>query len=147
MLLRIAIGLFVVCSFLSCSKEAIIKPYGFLNLRVEGQEDDIRWETINSKWIDSSGNADIEATSYYFDRCTIKLRNISNTGAISPLTLVQFYYTDGLDFKPYSISGSLIITQANDKAIKGIFTLYLESNFNGFQGKRVCGDFGIVNKP
>lgn len=68
MLLRIAIGLFVVRSFLSCSKEAITKPYGFLNLRVEGQEEDIKWETVTALWIDSSGNADIEATSYYFDR-------------------------------------------------------------------------------
>lgn len=66
---------------------------------------------------------------------TIHLNNITNVGSINPLTLMQFYYTDGLDFKPYSIFGTLTITQANDKAITGKFSLYMESNFNGFSGQ------------
>jgi len=60
---------------------------------------------------------------------------------------MKFYYTDGFDFKPYSISGSLTITQANDKEIRATFSLYTESNFNGFSGRRIAGDFCIINKP
>ena len=56
MLLRIAIGLFVICHLLNCSKEGVTKSCGFLNLRVEGEEEDIRWESITSEWIDSLGN-------------------------------------------------------------------------------------------
>jgi hypothetical protein len=147
MLLRIAIGLFLFSSYISCSKEGITKPYGFLNLRVEGYEEDIKWESISAKWIDTLGRADLEATSYYFDRCQIRLTNITAVGNINPLTLMRFYYTDGLDFQPNSISGTLTITEASDKAIRGTFNLYLDNNFNGVSGRRIIGDFGIINKP
>lgn len=92
MLLRTVIALLIVSSLLGCSKESIVKPYSFLNLRVEGQEEDIKWETITGSWTDTLGTANIEATSYYFDRCTIKLKSITSTGTINPLTLMQFYY-------------------------------------------------------
>jgi hypothetical protein len=147
MLLKIAIGLLLISNFLSCSKESITKPYGFLNLLVENQEEDIKWETITGTWIDSLGNADLEATSYYFDRCTIRLRNITALGNVNPLTLMQFYYTDGIDFKPNTISGVLTITEVSDKAIRGTFNLYFDNNYNGVSGRRITGDFGIINKP
>lgn len=146
MLLRIAIGLLLFCNFLSCSKESITKPYGFLNLRVENQEEDIKWETITSSWIDSLGNVDLEGNNYYFDRCKIHLKGIKNLGIVSPLTLMQFYYTDGIDFQPYSISGVVTITEASDKAIRGTFNLYLDNNYNGITGRRITGDFGVINK-
>lgn len=76
MLLRIAIGLFFICSFSGCSKENIARPYGFLNLRVEGYEDDIKWENVSGIWIDTLGKLEMEATSYFFDRCTIQLENV-----------------------------------------------------------------------
>ncbi len=129
MLLRFVIRLFVITSFLSCSKEHIVKPYGFLNLRVEGQEENIKWETILSQWIDTAGTIDLDATSYYFDRCNIHLKNITSPGAITP-SLMQFYYTDGLDFQPYAVTGTLTITEANDKAVRGTFALYFANNYN-----------------
>ncbi|ODT52297.1 MAG: hypothetical protein ABS68_09310 [Niastella sp. SCN 39-18] len=137
--------MFLICNLLGCSKENITKPYGFLNLRIEGQEEDIKWETVIAKWIDTLGNADLEATSYYFDRCNIHLKNITGLGNVNPLTLMQFYYTDGLDFQPYAISGTLSITEISDKAIRGTFNLYLDNNFNGASGRRITGDFGIIN--
>ena len=42
---RIYKVIIVVISFISCSKEHITRPYGYLNLRVEGQEEDIREAT------------------------------------------------------------------------------------------------------
>jgi hypothetical protein len=146
MLFRIAIGLLLISNFLSCSKENITKPYGFLNFRVEGQEEDIKWESIKGVWIDSLGNADLDPSSYYFDRCKIHLEGITGIGNISLLTLTQFYYTDGIDFQPYAISGTLTITEASDKAIKGTFNLYLDNNYNGVSGRRITGYFGVINK-
>ena len=145
MLLRIVIALFVITNLISCSKEGMSRPYGYLNLRVEGQEEDIKWESITAKWIDTLGTADMEATSYYFDRCTINLKNFINTGVLQP-TVIQFYYTDGLDFRPYSVSGTLTITQADNKAVRGIFNLYFDNDYNGASGRSVTGDFGIINK-
>lgn len=145
MLLRIAIGLLLFCNFLSCSKESITKPYSFLNLKVVGYEEDIKWETISGSWIDSLGNVDLEATSYYFDRCKIHLKGIKNLGSVNPLTLMQFYYTDGIDFQPYSISGVVTITEASNKAIRGTFNLYLNNNYNGVSDRRITGDFGVIN--
>ena len=147
MLLRIAIGLLLISNFSSCSKERITKPYGFLILRIENAEEDIKWETVTGTWLDSTGNADLEATSYFFDRCNIHLKNINSLGNINPLTLMQFYYTDGIDFQPYAISGVLTITEADDKAIRGKFNLYLDNNYNGVSGRRITGDFGIINNP
>lgn len=146
MLFRIAIGLLLFCNFISCSKESITKPYGFLNLRVQGQEEDIKWESIKSVWIDSLGTAELEASSYYFDRCKIHLEGITGFGNVSTLTLMQFYYTDGIDFQPHAISGTLTITETSDKAIRGTFNLYLDNNYNGVSGKRITDDFGIINK-
>lgn len=148
MLFRIAIGLLLISNFLSCSKESvsITKAYGFLNLRVENYEEDIKWETVSGTWIDSLGNADLEATAYYFDRCDIHLRNVTGLGNVNPLTLMQFYYTDGVDFRPNAISGVATITEANDKAIRGTFKLYLDNNYNGVSGRRITGDFGVINK-
>ncbi|HUC82594.1 MAG TPA: hypothetical protein VMR70_16930 [Flavisolibacter sp.] len=146
MLFKIAIGLLLISNVLSCSKENITKPNGFLNLRVQGQEEDIQWESIKGTWIDSLGNVELEASSYYFDRCKIQLQGVTRNGNISPLTLIQFYYTDGLDFQPYSISGTLTITEASAKAVKGTFNLYLDNNYNGVSGKRVTGDFGVFDK-
>ena len=113
---------------------------------MEGQEEDTRWETITFKWLDSLGIADLEASSYYFDHCSIHLENITSPGVVSPLNLMQFYYTDGLDFRPYALSGTFTILEASDKAIRGNFDVSFENNFNGVSGKRVTGDFGIINK-
>lgn len=88
MLLRFVIRLFVITSFLSCSKEYTAKPYGFLNLRVDGQEENIKWETILSQWIDTAGTIDLDTTSYYFDRCNIHLKNITSQVAINSPSLI-----------------------------------------------------------
>lgn len=146
MLIRIAIGLFLFCNISGCSKEGITKPYGFLNLRVENQEENIKWETVTATWIDSLGNADLEATSYYFDRCNIHLKNITASGNVDSLTLTEFYYTDEVDFHPFAVSGTITITQADDKAIRGTFNLYFDNNYNGVSGRRVTGEFCVINK-
>ena len=69
-----------------------------------------------------------------------------NAGNITPLTLMKFYYTDGINFKPDAISGSLTIMEASDKAIRGTFNLYLNNNYNCALGRRIYGNFGVVNK-
>lgn len=137
----------IITSITDCTKVQVTKPYSYLNLRVEGQEDDIRWETIIGTWTDSLGNADLEATSYYFDRCNIHIKSITSLGNINPLTLMQFNYTDGIDLQPNAVSGTVTITQADDMAIRGKFNLYFDNNYNGVSGRRITGDFGIVNKP
>jgi hypothetical protein len=57
-----------------------------------------------------------------------------------------FYYTDGLDLRPYALSGTFTILEASDKAKRGSFDVGFENNFNDVSGKRVTGDFGIINK-
>lgn len=131
----------------TCSKESGFKPYAYLNVRQEGFEEDAKWETVSGTWIDSLKNADLTATGYYFGSCELHLQQISGTGAISPLTLKQFNYTDGVDLKPYAVDGAITITELSDKAVKGKFTLYLQNNYNGVAGRKLTGDFGIVNKP
>ena len=41
---------------------------------------------------------------------------------------MHFYYADGIDFKPYAVSGALTITEARDKAIMGTFSLFFDNN-------------------
>jgi hypothetical protein len=45
---------------LGCNKDGKVKLYCFFNLRVEGQEEDIKWEIITSNWIDTLGSAHVE---------------------------------------------------------------------------------------
>lgn len=135
--------LFVIV--ISCKKEVNKKPESFLVLGLQGQEEDIRWEAITSNWNDSLGIAEMEATSYYFDRCIIHFKNISGAGEIKPVTVAQFYYTDGLDFVPYTVSGALTITQANRKEIRGTLKLYFENKNNSVSGNIITGRFGIIN--
>ena len=131
---------------IACKKEVNTKPESFLVLRLQEQEEDIRWETLSSCWNDSLGNADIEASSSYdFNRCSIHLKNIFGPVEISPVMLTQFYYTDGIDFMPYAVSGTLTITRANNKEIEGTFTLHFENNYNGVSGNNITGRFGIIN--
>lgn len=144
---KIVIGLLVVGSFLGCRKEYNPKPYGYLHLRVGGQEEDVKWETLSAEWADSLGKAELKASSYYFDHCTIRLKNITRPGVVNPLTILQFYYSDGLDFWPSGVRGTLIVTEASEKAIRGTFDVYFETNNNSATGKRVKGSFGIVNAP
>lgn len=87
----------------------------------------------------------MEATSYYFDHCSIHLENIIATGTVSQLTLMNFYYTDGLDFTPDAVSGNITITEVIDKSIKGTFDLVLESNYMRLGSKRLTGTFGLIN--
>lgn len=145
MQMRILTVLFASISLLSCNKQDIAKPQSFLNLKIEGADDAIRWETVTSKWVDSLGYAELNATSYSFDRCTISLRNITDTGAVNAVSIAQFYYTDGIDFMPNNISGTLIITEVNQNGIKGTFSLFLETGFNGSSRKKIYGDFCIIN--
>ena len=63
---KVVIGLLLFCNAISCSKESITKPYGFLNLRIQGQEEDIKWESIKGVWIDSLRTAESGATGYLF---------------------------------------------------------------------------------
>lgn len=142
---RMPICLFVMISLLSCSRQDIVKPQSFLNLKIEGLDDPIQWETLTAEWVDSLGYAELNATSYAFDRCTISLKNISGTGVFNVVSIAQFFYTDGIDFIPYNISGTLTITEVNQKGIRGCFSLLLESDYNGFTQKKISGDFGIIN--
>ncbi|CAN5544135.1 hypothetical protein BH10BAC3_BH10BAC3_13000 [soil metagenome] len=124
--------LFVIV--ISCKKEVNKKPESFLVLGLQGQEEDIRWEAITANWNESVGIAEMEATSYYFDRCIIHFRNISGAGEIKPVTLAQFYYTDGLDFVPYAISGALTITRQIEKKSEVHLNCVLKKNTTAFQG-------------
>ena len=140
----IAIFLFFFGSS-GCIKEDISKPYGFLHLRVGDNEEVIWWESIKVNWNDSLGSAYLEATSYFFDECRIQLKNIQGNGIITTLTLNQFYYTDGIDFRPFDVSGIFIINQADRNAIKGSFDVVFKNTFNGEGSKRITGNFGIIN--
>ncbi len=143
MVSRIVIGLCVMISFFGCSKENLSEPYDYLYLKVEGQEEEIRWETTNAKWDSSSGTFDLEAIGYNFDRCRIKLENISSVGLLNSITILQFYYTDGLDFMPRSVSGHLIITEVSNESISGTFDLQFEKNYSGIGSKKVTGLLGL----
>ena len=140
------IAVLLLCCFLSCHKESLHYPYGYLSLRIENQEDSIRWEVITFKWDDSLGNVRLDAFGTAFDQFRLNLDSIFNTGLIDPLTLTKFYYTNGIDLRPFDLSGQLLITQVSSKSITGTFDIHLANNYNGVNGKRVFGYFGVVNQ-
>lgn len=132
--------------FLGCSKSAFKKPYGYLELRMEGREESVKWQEITGNWNDSSRKMTIEANGYGAEQCTINLERVMRNGEIHPLNTTMFYFTDGLDFKPFAVSGVLTIIESDSKCARGTFNLFLDNNYNGAAGQRVCGEFGVVNK-
>ena len=128
---------------LSCSKEGLPKLYSYLNLRVEGEEDNIVWEDIRGSWFDSIGKVELIANGYYYDGFTMNLKNITDTGVVPNLSIESIYYTDGLDFFPTSVTGGCVrITDRKEKILKG----YFQINFNSNNGTvKVIGDFGIID--
>jgi hypothetical protein len=132
MLLKIAIGLIVLSSLANCSKDGIFKPYSVLNIRMEGYEEDIRWESVAGTWNKSTGKVTLDASSYYFDHCTLYLLGIIDTGFVPNIGVTNFYYTDGLDFLPDTLtSGYIRITYLDTSTISGEFRVSLGDDFNG----------------
>ncbi|MEJ7830602.1 MAG: hypothetical protein WKF91_20500 [Segetibacter sp.] len=52
------------------------------------------------------------------------------SSCITP-SLLQLYYTDGLNFHPLAATGTTSITEANDQAVRGTTPLYFAENYNG----------------
>ncbi|MCA0398826.1 MAG: hypothetical protein LCH51_15605 [Bacteroidetes bacterium] len=144
MLFRIAIGLLVLSNLTNCSKDDIFKPYSILNLRIEGYEEDLRWESVAGTWNKSTGKITLDASSYFFDHCTIYLLNIIDTGFVPNIDVTNFYYTDGLDFLPDTLtSGYIRITYFDTSIVSGEFRVSLGDDFNGVENKAVFGGFTI----
>ena len=144
MLVRIAIGLLVLSNLTNCSKDDISKPYSTLNLRVEGYEEDIRWESVAGTWNISTGKVTLDASSYYFDHFTLCLLNIIDTGFVPNIDVTKFYYIDGLDFFPDTLtSGYIRITYFDTSTVKGEFRICLGDDFNGAENNTVIGGFTI----
>lgn len=137
--------LFIVINLSGCQKEVLPQTAGFLNLKVVGDDEATGWEMITSQWNDTTGDLDLEATSYSYARCSIHLKNIFSPTPVDPISLLQFYYTDGIDFLPYSVSGYLVISEADHKAIRGTFNLYFSNNNTAVAGKSITGSFAVIN--
>ena len=141
---RWLIVLFLLLS--ACTKESINNPHSYLELYVEGEEESKKWETITGEWDDSTGKMVIEANGYYLGTCRIAVENVKGVGAISPTTLSNFYYTDGVDLRPNNVKGSLMFTEVNRNVVRGKFNIYLENDYNQTSGLRVVGVFCILKK-
>ncbi|HNP23946.1 MAG TPA: hypothetical protein PKM63_12455 [Panacibacter sp.] len=141
--MRAVIG-FILISLLSCNKDNTLKPGGFLHLQVAGQENAVQWETVTTTWDQNTGKAELHANSYAFDQCVISLNNVVQPCTIGIDSIARFYYTDGVDFIPYTASGTLIIKEINAGGITGTFSITLESNHNSYLREEISGDFGIT---
>ena len=109
-----------------------------------GQENAVQWETVTTTWDQNTGKAELHANSYAFDQCVISLNNVVQPCTIGIDSIARFYYTDGVDFIPYTASGTLIIKEINAGGITGTFSITLESNHNSYLREEISGDFGIT---
>lgn len=111
---------------------------------MEGYEEDIRWESVAGTWNNSAGKVTLDASSYYFDHCTLYLLSIIDTGFVPDIDVTNFYYTDGLDFLPDTLtSGYIRITYLDTSTISGEFRVSFDDDFNGAENKTVIGGFTI----
>lgn len=139
--------LVLFCIFsLGCSKGAFKKPYAFVELRLDGREESVQWQDITGNWDNSTGRTTIEASGYGTEQCTVDLEQVTHNGNVQPLNTAMFYFTDGVDLKPFGVSGVMTITDSDSNGVTGRFDLFLDNNYNGATGKRVYGEFGVVNR-
>ena len=139
--MRAVIG-FILISLLSCNKDNTLKP-GFLPA-VAGQENAVQWETVTTTWDQNTGKAELHANSYAFDQCVISLNNVVQPCTIGIDSDCRFYYTDGVDFIPYTASGTLIIKEINAGGTLPALSQSRSNNHNSYLREEISGDFGAT---
>lgn len=138
-------SVFACLVFPCCNKVIQDRPYPFVELRVEGDDENIWWDVTTGEWDVGTGNLTIEAEGYAFEHFQLQLDNIRDTGLVTTFTTQNIYYTDGLTFRPTAIeSGHIKITQVDGKAVKGVFSIYLRNGRSRAGNKGVSGTFGII---
>lgn len=141
----IGFSVFAWLLFPGCSKNAQDRPFPFVELRVQGDEENIRWDDTRGEWDVGTGNLTIEAEGIYLELFQLNLDNIRNTGLVPTFTTKNIYYTDGLTFRPSGIeSGHIRITQVDGKAVKGEFLIYFRNGSGQAGNNGVSGSFSIL---
>jgi hypothetical protein len=112
----------------SCSKEAR-KPVVILQVSLEDRVEEIEWMEVQGSRSATGGVVFIEAIGYNDERFYLNLRNISDTGLVSGITINNVSCSNGLGFHTKAIqSGFLKITQRTAHNLAGIFDIYLQDD-------------------
>lgn len=128
----------------SCGKEQVLRPYTFLQLHVFGSEEDVVWDGVSASWNANTGAFELDAVGIKHDHCRIRLTDLHTTGPASPITIENFFYSDGLTINPNRIvDGVLEILVLSENTLEGKFSFYLTDGAPQAGSLLVTGAFGI----
>ena len=136
------IALFLSC--ISCTKDEIPKPYSFVLVKFIESEDYVFIETTEGSWNNNQKLAILNAAGYKFERFSLSLPNLTDTGNYPNPAIKNIFFTDGLDFIPFKLNNGFIhISYIDTLTVKGDFKVTLEDDFNGAETRTVVGEFAI----
>lgn len=136
--------LLIFSVFTSCSKNERIKPHAYLNLKVEGSDEEFVWEQIEGEL--TSKEAKLYAVSDKLLQFYLNLSNINDTGLVASVSIKEISFTDEIFFRPNKVSNGYIRITGNTRGkLTGEFEVELESDLNLIEKRRIKGNFGIVN--
>lgn len=131
-------------SFISCTKDAVVKPYSFVSVKFIDDEDYVFIETTEGSWDRNIKQAQLNATGYKNERFTLNLRNLTDTGNYPNPSIQNISYNDGFDFQPFKLKAGFIhIISVDSLSVRGDFRVSLEDDFNGAETRTIVGGFGI----
>lgn len=131
-------------AFISCKKDAVVKPYSFVSVKFIDDEDYIFIETTEGSWDRNIKWAQLNATGYKNERFTLNLPNLTDTGDYPNPSIQNISYNDGFDFQPFKLKAGFIhISFIDSPSVRGDFRVSLEDDFNGAETRTVVGNFVI----
>lgn len=140
-MLRFIGVLILIIAVCGCDKGVPGKSYDYLNLRIEGEEQDVPWEHLTSFWDHNNRTLEIRTSGYQQRKFDLVLTNISDTGSVFILSLLEMNYADGVLFVPDSVYGEVFISEISPEHIRGSFTAFF-SDFRTNNHVQLHGDFG-----
>ncbi len=139
----ICLLLFDMMLSFSCRKEKE-KTVATVHVRVGDRADEIEWMEVVAERQDRTGEIYIDAQGFNDERLSINLQNIKDTGTITPISISQFFFSDGLGFKPQQVqSGFIKIAERNPHRLSGTFVIYFPDNTVAAKLVKAEGSFHI----
>jgi hypothetical protein len=93
---------------ISCKKNVVVKPYSFVAIKYIEEEDYVFIETTYGSWDKNQKLEQLNATWYKYERFSLNLPNLTDTGNYTTPSIINVNYNDGLDFQPFKLKAGFV---------------------------------------
>jgi hypothetical protein len=128
----------------ACKKTDVIPPHSYVLVKFAEDEEYVMMETTEGHWDSHLKTCSLHATGYKFERFSLLLTNLIDTGYYLHPSVKNLFFTQTTDFIPTKFtSGSIHLSFMDSSSVKGDFQVVLEDSAQGGRQKAITGNFGI----